>query len=67
MYSNAEIPRRDFGDSLQLSNWIIDSGATFHETPEILDFILGSLAETDKCIDVADRNFVTAKKQVKFK
>ena len=67
MYSNAEGPGRYFGDSLQLSNWIIDSGATFNVKPEISDFILGSLAETYKCIEVADGNFVTAKKQEKLK
>ena len=38
MYSNVEIPRRYFGDSLQFTNCILDSGATFHMTPEI--FIL---------------------------
>ena len=31
-------------------------------TPEISDFILGSLVEMDKYIEVADGNFVTAKK-----
>ena len=30
--------------------------------PEISDFILGSLVETDKYIEVADGNFFTAKK-----
>ena len=62
MHSNAEIPRRYFVDSLQLCSWIIDSGATFNVTPDISDFILGSLAETDKCIEVSDGHFVTAKK-----
>ena len=38
MYSNVESPRRDFGDSLQLTNWILYSGATFHMTLEISDF-----------------------------
>ena len=46
MFSNAEIPRRYFGDRSQLKNWILDSGATCHMTPDILDFIPGSLAET---------------------
>ena len=66
IYSNAEIPIRYFGDSSQLSNWIIDSGETCHMTPDILDFILGSLVETDKYIEVADENFVTAEKQENF-
>ena len=39
MSSNAESTRRYFGDSSQLSNWIIDSGATCHMTPDISDFI----------------------------
>ena len=61
MYSNAESLRRYFGDSLQLTNWILDSGATFYRTPEISYFIPGSLVETDKYIEVADVNLVTAK------
>ena len=32
MYSNVESPRRDFGESLQLTNWILESGATCHMT-----------------------------------
>ena len=31
-------------------------------TPDILDFVLVSLVETDKYIEVVDGNFVTAKK-----
>ena len=46
MSSNAEIPRKYFGDSLQPTNWILDSIATCHMTPDISDFILGSLVET---------------------
>ena len=61
MSKNSEIPRINYGDSSQLNNWILDSGATFHTTPKISYFILGSLAETDKYIKVADGNFVTAK------
>ena len=30
---NAETPRRYFGDSLQITNWILDSGATCHMIP----------------------------------
>ena len=30
-----------YGDSLQLTNWILDSGATCHMTPEVMDFIPG--------------------------
>ena len=43
MSFNAEIPRRDFGDIPQLNNWILDSGATCHMTPDISDYIPGSL------------------------
>ena len=48
MYTNAECPRRYFGDSSQLTNFILDSGATYHITPDILDFIPGSLVEKHK-------------------
>ena len=41
MYSNAESTRMNYEDSLQLSNWILDSGATCHMTPDISDFIPG--------------------------
>ena len=61
MSSNSEIPIRDFGDNSQLTNQILDSGATCHTTPEISDFIPGSLVETDKYTNVADGNFITSK------
>ena len=67
MYSNAEIPRGDFGDILQLTNWILDSGVTCNMTPEISYFIPISLVETDAYIKVPDRNFITAEKLEKFK
>ena len=35
--------KKDYGDSSQLTNWILDSGATCHMTPEVTDFIPGSL------------------------
>ena len=62
MSSNAEIPIRDFGDSLQLTNWCLDSGVTCLMTPEISGFIPGSLVETDKYIEVEYGHLVTAKK-----
>ena len=43
MSDNDEIPSRDFSDSSQLTNWILDSGATCHITPQVSDFIPGSL------------------------
>ena len=50
MYDNYESPSRDFGDSSQLTNLILDSGATCHMTPNVSDFIPGSLEDTDKHI-----------------
>ena len=32
---------KDYGDSSQLTHCILDSGATFHMTPEVTDFIPG--------------------------
>ena len=37
MSSNAEITRRYFGGISQLTNWILDSGATCNIKPEISD------------------------------
>ena len=48
MYVNDEFPSENFGDSLQLINWILDSGETCHMTPEFSDFIPSSLEDTDK-------------------
>ena len=54
---------KDYGDSSQLTNWILDSGATCHMTPEVTDFIPVSLEDTDKFIEVADGHHVTAKQK----
>ena len=43
MFGNDECPSEKFGDSSQLTNWILDSGATCHMTLEVSDFIPGSL------------------------
>ena len=59
MYTNEESPWIDFVDSSQLTNYILDSGATCHMTPYISDFILGLLVNTDKYIEVPDENFIT--------
>ena len=61
MSYNAESPRINYGDSLQLTNCILNSGATCHTTTEIWNFIPVSFLETDKYIKVAYGNFVTAK------
>ena len=46
MSSNGIRKSEKYGDSLQLTNCILDSGATCHMTPEISDFIPGSLEDT---------------------
>ena len=63
MSSNDERSCENYGDSLQLTNWILDSGATCHMTSEVLNFIPGSLEDTDKYIEVADKHHVTAKQK----
>ena len=64
MSPNKEIPRRDFGDSLKLTNWILDSGAACHMKPEIQYFIPVLLAETDKYNKVADGHLITVKNRI---
>ena len=54
---------KEYGDILQLTNWILDSGATWNMTPEVTDFITGSLEDMDKFIEVADGHHVTAKQK----
>ena len=63
MSGNDECPSGDFGDSYRLINWIWDSGATCHMTPEVSYFIPGALEDTDKLIEVADGHHVTAKQK----
>ena len=53
MSGNNEFPSGNFGDSLKLTNWILDSGATCHMTREVSDFISGLLEDRDKHIEVA--------------
>ena len=66
MSSNDECPSGNFGDSSQLTNWILDSGATCHITPEVSDFIPGSLEYTNKHIEVVDGHHFTAEKKGKY-
>ena len=61
MSSNDERSSEKYGDSSQLTNWILDSGATCHMAPEVSDFIPGSLEDTDIYIVVADGHQVTGK------
>ena len=69
MSNNDKFPSGHFGDSSQLTNWIVDFGATCHMTPEVSDFIPGSLENMDKHIEVVDRHLVKAKQkgQVRIK
>ena len=41
MSGNDECPSGNFGDSLKQTNWMLDSAATFHMTPEVSDLIPG--------------------------
>ena len=59
--TNAEITGRYFGNSLQLTNWVLDSGTTCHMTPDISDYITGLLVETGKYNEVLDGIFFTTK------
>ena len=60
---NDECPSEKIGDSSQLTNWILDSGATCHMEPDVSDFIPGSLEDTDKHIEIADINHFTTKQK----
>ena len=53
IFNNDEFPSGNFGDISQLTNWILDSGATCHMASEISYFIPGSLEDTDKYVEVA--------------
>ena len=66
MYLNVESPRRYFGDSSQINNWILNSGRTCYMTLEISDFLPISMVETDKYIEILDGLLVTAKQTGEF-
>ena len=63
MSSDDERKSVKYGESLQLTNWILCLGATCHMTPEVSDSIPVSLEDTDQYIEVADRHHVTAKQK----
>ena len=67
MSDNEESPSIDFCDSSQLTNLILDSGATYHMTLQISDFIPGSLEDTDKYIEVADIHHITSKQKLQVR
>ena len=64
MSSNAESPGRHFGERFQMTNCILDLGANFHLTPEISDFVPGSLSDRDKYIEVSGGHLITSKTKV---
>ena len=63
MSDNDRSPIIDFCDSLQLTNCILDSRAMCNMTPQVYDFIPGSLEDTDKNIGVVDGHNVTTKQK----
>ena len=63
MSDNNKIRSKDFGDSSQLNNCILDSEATCHMKPQVSDFIPGSLEYRDKHIEVAGGHDVTVKQK----
>ena len=67
MSGNEKISSRYFGDSSQLTNYILDSGGTCHMTPQVSYFIPGLLEDMDKYIEVADGNYVPEKQKGRVK
>ena len=63
MSDNDEFSGRNFGDSLQLTNWVLDSRASCHMTLQVSYFIPVSLDDSDQDIEVADGHLVMAKKR----
>ena len=63
MSSDDKLNSVKYGDSSQLTNWIFDSGTTCNMMPEVLYLIPGTLENTDKFIEVADRHHVTMKQK----
>ena len=63
MSGNDKCTSGNFGDSLQLTYQILDSGEMCHMTPELSVFIPGLLEDTDKHTGVADGHHVTEKQK----
>ena len=63
MSSDDEQKSGEYDESSQLTNWILDSGATCHMTLKVTDFVPGSLEDPDKFIEVADGYHVTEKRK----
>ena len=66
MSGNDECPSKHFGDNLHLTKLILDSGAIFHMTTQVSDFIPGSLEYTDKYIEVMGVHHITAMQKRQF-
>ena len=63
LLENDESSSRYFGDILQLTNWILDSGATCHTSPQVSNVIPCLLEDTDKYIECADGHHFIAKQK----
>ena len=66
MSDHEESPSRDLCKSSQLTNSVLDSGATCHMNPHFSDFIPGLLEDRDKHIEIADRHQITSKQKDKY-
>ena len=65
MSGNGKSSNRYLGESSQLTNWILDSGATCHMTLQVSYFIPGQLEDIYKYIEVADGHRITVKQKGK--
>ena len=65
MSGNEECPSEMIFDISLLTNWILDSGSMCHMTPEVSDFIPGSLEYTYKHIEM--QAYITSQRNKKFK
>ena len=63
MSSDDERKSVKYGNSLQLTTWILYLGDPCHMKTEVSYFIPKSLEDTDKYIEVADGHHVTAKQK----
>ena len=67
MSSNDKRSIEKYGDSSQLINRILDLGTTCHMTPEVSDFIPGSLEDTDNTLKFRTDIMSRQNKKVKYK
>ena len=66
MSGNDECPSGKYGESSQLTNWVLDYISMCHMMPEVLNFIPGSLKYTDIHIEVADGHLSQQNKKDKY-